>query len=226
MFPLCLKVNFFLHKYFQFWWSMYPTVTFMCLFVGGGGDGWLERPWWWYRIAETVRKTVISWAKGGRSYLPVDFLPSKLDWRDSSHCSNFLLILLSSTPPSPLQLEYHIHNFLFSANYTLKGDFCCCLSTLFCCPSESTVSEDAGIEPRLLRLKIWQVKRSNHSDRSQPYSARSHLLSARYHPHYAISHLLSAIYTIHTMLYLIYSRLDIIGYICTPLMLPSVSAKI
>jgi hypothetical protein len=44
-----------------------------------------------------------------------------------------------------------------------------------CRPSDSTVSEDAGIEPRTVATTALAVRRSN-------YSARSHLHSARSHP--------------------------------------------
>jgi hypothetical protein len=63
-------------------------------------------------------------------------------------------------------------------NIFLKGDF-----FLFMCdiqhyfiwrPSDSSVSEDAGIEPRTVATKALTVRRSNHSARSLPYSARSY----------------------------------------------------
>ncbi len=70
-----------------------------------------------------------------------------------------------------------------------------------CRPSDFTVSEDAGSNPGLLRLRHWQpdaltTRRSHpqsarshpHSARSHPHSARSHPHSARYHPHSAGSH--------------------------------------
>ncbi len=37
-----------------------------------------------------------------------------------------------------------------------------------CHPSDSTVSEDAGIEPRTVATTALAVRRSNHSDRSHP----------------------------------------------------------
>ncbi len=40
-------------------------------------------------------------------------------------------------------------------------------------PSDSTVSEDGGIEPRIVATKL-AIRRSNHSARSHPRSARSH----------------------------------------------------
>ncbi len=66
-----------------------------------------------------------------------------------------------------------------------------------CRPSDSTVSEDARIEPRLFGdscdfgIVCW---RSNHArpdlihTRSHPHSARSHPHSARSHPHQDRSH--------------------------------------
>jgi hypothetical protein len=41
--------------------------------------------------------------------------------------------------------------------------------------SDSTVSEDAGTEPRTVATVTLAVRRSNHSARSHPHSARSHL---------------------------------------------------
>jgi hypothetical protein len=43
-----------------------------------------------------------------------------------------------------------------------------------CRPSDSTVTEDAGIEPRVVANTVLAVRRSNHSARSHPLSARSH----------------------------------------------------
>jgi hypothetical protein len=50
-----------------------------------------------------------------------------------------------------------------------------------CRPSDSTVSEDAGIVLRTVAALVLSARRSNHS-------ARSHLDSVRYHPHSARSH--------------------------------------
>jgi hypothetical protein len=41
-------------------------------------------------------------------------------------------------------------------------------------PSDSTVSEDAGIEPRTVATSSLAVRLPNHSARSHPHSARSH----------------------------------------------------
>ncbi len=43
-----------------------------------------------------------------------------------------------------------------------------------CRPSDSTVSKDAGIEPRTVATTALAVRRSNHSAGSHPHSARSH----------------------------------------------------
>ncbi len=43
------------------------------------------------------------------------------------------------------------------------------LSCIICCPSDSTVSEDAGIEPRTVATAAMAVRRSNHSARSHPH---------------------------------------------------------
>jgi hypothetical protein len=67
-----------------------------------------------------------------------------------------------------------------------------------CHPSDSNVSENAGIEPRTAAISALEVRRSKHwaiqylihtrldlthnSARSHPYPARSHLHSARSHP--------------------------------------------
>ncbi len=52
-----------------------------------------------------------------------------------------------------------------------------------CRPSYSTVSEDAGIESRIVATLALTVRRSNHLARSHPQSARSHPHSAGSHPH-------------------------------------------
>jgi hypothetical protein len=52
-----------------------------------------------------------------------------------------------------------------------------------CRPSDFTVSEDAGIEPRKVATTALAVRRSNHTARSHPQnSARSHPQSAKSHP--------------------------------------------
>ncbi len=45
-----------------------------------------------------------------------------------------------------------------------------------CRPSDSIVSEDAGIEPGTVATTALAVRRSKHSARSHPHSARSHPL--------------------------------------------------
>ncbi len=57
-----------------------------------------------------------------------------------------------------------------------------------CRPSESTVSEDAGIKPRSVATLALTARRCNHSARTHSHSARSHSHSARSHPHSARSH--------------------------------------
>jgi hypothetical protein len=42
-----------------------------------------------------------------------------------------------------------------------------------CRPSDSTVSEDAGIEPRIVATMAWTVMRSIHSARSHPLIRRT-----------------------------------------------------
>jgi hypothetical protein len=50
-----------------------------------------------------------------------------------------------------------------------------CIQHCFICrPSDSTVSEDAGIDPRTVATSALAVRRSNHSARSHPHLARSH----------------------------------------------------
>jgi hypothetical protein len=58
---------------------------------------------------------------------------------------------------------------------------------LICRPSDFSVSEDAGIEPRIVATTALTDRHSNHSARSH-LSARSHPLSARSHPHSAWTH--------------------------------------
>jgi hypothetical protein len=77
-----------------------------------------------------------------------------------------------------VQASRSLHSFLM---YDIQHCF-------ICRPSDSTVSEDAGIEPRAVATTALAVRRSNHSTRSHPYSARSHPLSARSHPLSASGH--------------------------------------
>jgi hypothetical protein len=57
--------------------------------------------------------------------------------------------------------------FFSSSMYSIKHCF-------ICRPSDSTVSEDAGIEPRIVATSALAVRHSNHYARSQPHWARSH----------------------------------------------------
>ncbi len=76
----------------------------------------------------------------------------------------------------------------------LKGIFCFFLfmyviqHCFICCPSDSTVLEDAGIEPRTDASLALTARRSNNSAISHPHSAISHHHSARSHPHSARFH--------------------------------------
>ncbi len=70
--------------------------------------------------------------------------------------------------------------------YQLRGEFFQYFiqHCFICLPSDSTVSEDAGIEPRTVATSALTVRRSNYSARYLPHSARS----ARAHPRSARSH--------------------------------------
>ncbi len=78
-----------------------------------------------------------------------------------------------------------------------------------CQPSDSTVSEDAGIKPRTVATSSLAVRRSNHS-------ARSHSQSARSHPtqkdliHIRLNLIHTRLDLIHTRLDLIHTRLNLI----------------
>jgi hypothetical protein len=75
---------------------------------------------------------------------------------------------------------------------------------LFICrPSDSTVSQDAGMEPRTVATSALADRRSNHSASSHPHSARSH-------PHSAIDIIHTRLDFIHTRLDLIHTRQDLI----------------
>jgi hypothetical protein len=52
--------------------------------------------------------------------------------------------------------------------------------------SDSTVSENAGIEPRRVAISALTVRRSNHSAGSRPQIGRSHSHSSRSHRHQKI----------------------------------------
>jgi hypothetical protein len=62
------------------------------------------------------------------------------------------------------------------------------LHCFICRPSDFTVSEYAGIEPRTVATSALAVRRCNHSARSHPHSARSHPRLARSYQHSARSH--------------------------------------
>jgi hypothetical protein len=87
---------------------------------------------------------------------------------------------------------------IFSCMYFIQHCF-------ICRPSDSTVSEDAGIEPRTVATSALAVRRSSHS-------ATLHLIHTRLtHPHSATSHPYSSrLYLIHTRLHLIHTRLHLI----------------
>ncbi len=57
-----------------------------------------------------------------------------------------------------------------------------------CRPSDSTVSEDAGMEPKNVATLALAVRRSKHSARFHPQLARYHPQLARYHPQLARYH--------------------------------------
>jgi hypothetical protein len=100
---------------------------------------------------------------------------------------------------------WHFRHFVFAVYFNvwlsllLTGGFLYFLWTLFSSASDSTVPEDAGIEPRdrsQPRSAIshpHSVRSHPHSVRSHPHSVRSHPQSAISHPHSAISHPQSAI---------------------------------
>ncbi len=103
-------------------------------------------------------------------------------------------------PPQQLRLYSKRKRGIFWIFFHFMYDIQHCV---ICCPTNSTVSEDAGIEPRTVATTALAVRRCNrnrldlihnstrsnpHSVRSHPHSARSHPHSARYHPHSARSH--------------------------------------
>jgi hypothetical protein len=83
-------------------------------------------------------------------------------------------------PPSFLNFEEDISTkpiMICAVQYFIQYCF-------ICRPSDSTVSEDAGIEPRTVATSALDVRRSHpHSARSHPHSARSHPHSVRSHQH-------------------------------------------
>jgi hypothetical protein len=91
-------------------------------------------------------------------------------------------LLWSATHPGLLRTVYYCHFVLFM--YYIQHCF-------ICCPSDFTVSEDAGIEPRTVATLTLAVRGSNHSVRSHPQSVKSHPQSARSHPQSAKSQILS-----------------------------------
>jgi len=104
----------------------------------------------------------------------------------NTDCTMYILINWSLVSWLSIICKYFKNHGLES----LKGNFLK-LKTFFmyniqhcfiCHPSDSTVSEDAGIEPRTVATTALAVIRSNHSARSYPQSARSHPLPARFPP--------------------------------------------
>ncbi len=119
--------------------------------------------------------------------------------------------------------SYKAASFVNRCRGTSKGGFLDFFSFMYdikhcfiCRPSDSTVSEDAGIEPRAVGITALTVRRLDlihtrldlihilldlmhnsakshpHSARSHSHLARSHPRSATSHPHLARSHPLSA----------------------------------
>ena len=80
-----------------------------------------------------------------------------------------------------------------STSLFLRGIFLVLLSMyviqpcFICRPSDSTVSEDAEIEPGTVATSALTARRSNHLARSHPRLARSHPHLARSHLHLARS---------------------------------------
>ncbi len=106
---------------------------------------------------------------------------------------------LSFDPACERSLRKHFFNGGFFWDF-FRYDIQHCF---ICRPSESTVSENAGIESRTVATTALAVGRSNHSARSHPQSARSH-------PHSTIDLILPRLDLILTRLDLILARLDLI----------------
>ena len=87
-----------------------------------------------------------------------------------------------------------------------------CIQHCFICrPSESTVSEDTGIEPRTVAPSALAARRfSNHYARSHPQTRldRIHTRLDLIHTRLDLIH--TRLYLIHTNLDLIHTRLDLI----------------
>jgi hypothetical protein len=103
-----------------------------------------------------------------------------------------------------------------------KGEFwdfflfmCIIHRCIICRPSDSTLSEDAGIGPRTVATWALTARRSNHSARSQPLLDLIHTRLDLIHTRLDLVHTrLDLTHTrldlIHTRLDLIHTRLDII----------------
>ena len=68
---------------------------------------------------------------------------------------------------SPRNLKGGFFGFFFFFMYDTQHCF-------ICLPSDTTVSEDAGIEPRTVATTALAVRRSNHSARSQMRKVKRH----------------------------------------------------
>jgi hypothetical protein len=106
-----------------------------------------------------------------------------------SHATSHLLTFSTPTPPPPLPISFlHPYSSTPSRYLSFFSSMYCVQHGSICRLSDSTVSEDAGIEPRTVASSALAVRRSNHSARSHPQSVRSHPHSVRSHPHSVRSH--------------------------------------
>jgi hypothetical protein len=65
-------------------------------------------------------------------------------------------------------ISEHVNSVLYSSHPMLFTTMYCIQHCFICRPSDSSVSEDAGIEPRTVATSALAVRHSNHSDRSYP----------------------------------------------------------
>ena len=96
------------------------------------------------------------------------------EYNDNVHITNVSITVPTSSAYFLQKLQYIGTNtknrgifWIFKKLYFIQHCF-------ICRPSDSTVSEDVGIEPRNVTTSALAVRRSNHSTRSHPHSARSH----------------------------------------------------
>ncbi len=114
------------------------------------------------RIFEKFETTLIVYSGAWEKLIHEKNQKSKISW----HCPFKPTYRISETcPVAEFQQEFFFMYFI---------QHC-----VVCRPSDSTVSEDAGIEPRTVATSALAVRRFNHSARSHPHGIFGHSVCVR-----------------------------------------------